>query len=1006
MNSEGSELTKDDRESQIYDEFERFSQIKGETIQVYYVRGLKESNFDQLYAYLKQHKVHANENKMTLEKFTLPTNNPLALVSNASVQQNPTQFTKNKATVTKRQKLWFKMFCGRCNANNCKENHSKKHLCERNVVAGIVGGYEQRVIINLDSDYFKDKMLLMQAQENGAVLDKNNYHGSWQISLQKDPIYDDAGPTYPRILRLRPVVHDSEDTREIAEITRKRMLSYRQPLVSDSGLFKTYDGEPFKAQDYVEKDHTKHTCIIRDINGADLLKGSPFQVKSWLWHRRLNHLNFGTINDLARKDLVRGLPRLKFERIIFAQPVNLEKARSTLSHKLTKSKNTNIEVLHTLHMDLCCPMRVQSIKEKYILDIVMTIQDSHGKVIEIKMKLQSLIHPTFLSKYSEDLGKFQAKADIGIFVGLIQRKFTSQSTIAAISIENGSLFEEESEFEKLKIYLITLVSIRSDWEDLPWLFRSVENLNTMAEQNIPAQAPARTDEQIVPRSQWLQIEKSNLLFDAQKIQKNQPSSDLSGHLANTNFFKLSSASAMFPSSLHSAVWNSMKHTPFDPDHPYELPPTDDKAQQESVPQEEGDDPDLELAKNDYIGTGKAIVTKEKVAHSLIDLSKKKRTTDQFILVRRDQAPHDSTTGPSSQPEDDTSEKVIHESSSTSDSERTKSETEAAAPKGQAGLDPEKAHEALAGPDPEPMPILRRPSRQLLHDPLPSRDFSSLNHSTYLFTTSTKPTRTLQQSPTSSPETLHSRALQLSVARLEQEIVLKKVKDSLKPQKDSMAVDMKKTMMMMNAPSSWFQTRVRQDEDKDYITAIEKKTTYQRIFRRLESFVRRRIKILTTGVEEFKKNCKDKGVKKESPPLTYAETGSIHMLPRITKMIADIEDRHHGPIDANAQPTIREKRRFFTSEDGNHFHKPTSKALGRITQDGDGDGISQFLRYQDCRCGIIEWQVTILPCPDWDGITLFLTRPLRDASFFLMILSRGVSLGVVVDVNSLFLGSVG
>ncbi|GJR31142.1 retrovirus-related pol polyprotein from transposon TNT 1-94 [Tanacetum coccineum] len=30
--------------------------------------------------------------------------------------------------------------------------------------------------------------------------------------------------------------------------------------------------------------------------------------KSWLWHRRLNHLNFDTINDLARKDLVRGLP--------------------------------------------------------------------------------------------------------------------------------------------------------------------------------------------------------------------------------------------------------------------------------------------------------------------------------------------------------------------------------------------------------------------------------------------------------------------------------------------------------------------------------------------------------------------------------------------------------------------------------------------------------------------------------------------------------------------------
>ncbi|GJZ39044.1 hypothetical protein Tco_0585607, partial [Tanacetum coccineum] len=120
----------------------------------------------------------------------------------------------------------------------------------------------------------------------------------------------------------------------------------------------------------------------------------------------------------------------------------------------------------------------------------------------------------------------------------------------------------------------------------------------------------------------------------------------------------------------------------------------DEAQQESIPQEEGDDPDLELAK--------------------------------FILVRHDQAPHDSTTGPSSQHEDDTSEKVVHESSSTTNSERTESGTKAAAPKGdkeqgevasstmtsgvgisvrtedQAGSDLRKAHEAMARPDPEPM----------------------------------------------------------------------------------------------------------------------------------------------------------------------------------------------------------------------------------------------------------------------------------------------------------------
>ncbi|GJU96395.1 retrovirus-related pol polyprotein from transposon TNT 1-94 [Tanacetum coccineum] len=77
----------------------------------------------------------------------------------------------------------------------------------------------------------------------------------------------------------------------------------------------------------------KHSCYARDVDGVELLQGSrgsnlytisvedmmksspicllskASKNKSWLWHHRLNHLNFDTINDLARKDMVRGLPR-------------------------------------------------------------------------------------------------------------------------------------------------------------------------------------------------------------------------------------------------------------------------------------------------------------------------------------------------------------------------------------------------------------------------------------------------------------------------------------------------------------------------------------------------------------------------------------------------------------------------------------------------------------------------------------------------------------------------
>ncbi|GJW88690.1 hypothetical protein Tco_0164030 [Tanacetum coccineum] len=83
--------------------------------------------------------------------------------------------------------------------------------------------------------------------------------------------------------------------------------------------------------------------------------------------------------------------------------------------------------------------------------------------------------------------------------------------------------------------------------------------NTMAEQNVPTQPPTRTDEQIVPRSQWLTIGKSNLLFNAQKIQKNpifQISVDI---LSNTNFFQAFTASANVPAIYLQQFWNTMKY---------------------------------------------------------------------------------------------------------------------------------------------------------------------------------------------------------------------------------------------------------------------------------------------------------------------------------------------------------------------------------------------------------------------------------------------------------------
>nr|GEU85687.1 retrovirus-related Pol polyprotein from transposon TNT 1-94 [Tanacetum cinerariifolium] len=137
----------------------------------------------------------------------------------------------------------------------------------------------------------------------------------------------------------------------------------------------------------------QHTCFIRNLDGVDLLTGSrgrnlytlslqdmmasspicllskDSKTMSWLWHCRLSHLNFVAINHLARQGLVRGLPKLKFEKEHLCSACAIGKSAKK-SHK-PKFKDTNQEKLYLLHMDLCGLMCTESVNgKKYILVIV------------------------------------------------------------------------------------------------------------------------------------------------------------------------------------------------------------------------------------------------------------------------------------------------------------------------------------------------------------------------------------------------------------------------------------------------------------------------------------------------------------------------------------------------------------------------------------------------------------------------------------------------------------
>ncbi|GJU60813.1 retrovirus-related pol polyprotein from transposon TNT 1-94 [Tanacetum coccineum] len=137
----------------------------------------------------------------------------------------------------------------------------------------------------------------------------------------------------------------------------------------------------------------RNTCFVRNLEGVDLLKGNhttnlytinlhkmayaslicliarATSTKSWLWHQRLSYINFDTINDLARNDLVTGLPKFKYHKEHLCP--SCEQGKSKRASHPPKPVSNSKKRLHLLHMDLCGLMRIASINGKRYVLVIM-----------------------------------------------------------------------------------------------------------------------------------------------------------------------------------------------------------------------------------------------------------------------------------------------------------------------------------------------------------------------------------------------------------------------------------------------------------------------------------------------------------------------------------------------------------------------------------------------------------------------------------------------------------
>nr|GEV88614.1 hypothetical protein [Tanacetum cinerariifolium] len=114
-----------------------------------------------------------------------------------------------------------------------------------------------------------------------------------------------------------------------------------------------------------------YTIALNEIasNSSSCLLAKASSSQSWLWHQRLSHLNSAIINNLVKNNLVRGLSKMIFEKdhLCFAS----EQGKIHQKHHKSKTAFASNQPLYLLHMDLCGPMRVESInKKRYVLVVV------------------------------------------------------------------------------------------------------------------------------------------------------------------------------------------------------------------------------------------------------------------------------------------------------------------------------------------------------------------------------------------------------------------------------------------------------------------------------------------------------------------------------------------------------------------------------------------------------------------------------------------------------------
>ncbi|GKC31734.1 retrovirus-related pol polyprotein from transposon TNT 1-94, partial [Tanacetum coccineum] len=169
---------------------------------------------------------------------------------------------------------------------------------------------------------------------------------------------------------VKKMIKDSIPTLPPIFILRRRLLVALTQAPIDMGLGVELEPDEWIKDGKVSRGIRKKGLYVMKLGDKpkDKICLATIDENSTLWHRRLGHANMRLIQSLASKELVRNLPKLRFDQH-FCDACKIGKQ----AHVSYKAKNivSTTRCLELLHMDLFGPSTIRSYRgNRYTLVIV------------------------------------------------------------------------------------------------------------------------------------------------------------------------------------------------------------------------------------------------------------------------------------------------------------------------------------------------------------------------------------------------------------------------------------------------------------------------------------------------------------------------------------------------------------------------------------------------------------------------------------------------------------